>query len=69
MVKDSYANCFVPFLLSNYEQAGVVDYRSYAYGLSNLVEKEGYDEILILYSLQGFAKDTGLVSINRPVSE
>jgi len=47
----------------------VVDYRSYAYGLSNLVEKEGYDEILILYSLQGFAKDTGLVSINRPVSE
>ncbi len=69
VVKDSYANCFVPFLLSNYEQAGVVDYRSYAYGLSNLVEKEGYDEILILYSLQGFAKDTGLVSINRPVSE
>ena len=55
--------------MSNYEQAGVVDYRSYAYGLSNLVEKEGYDEILILYSLQGFAKDTGLVSINRPVSE
>lgn len=67
VVKDSYANCFVPFLLSNYEQVGVVDYRSYAYGLLNLVEKEGYDEILFLYSLQGFAKDTGLVSINRPV--
>lgn len=69
VVKDSYANCFVPFLLNNYEQVGVVDYRNYAYGLSKLVEKEGYDEILILYSLQGFAGDTGLVSINRPAAD
>ena len=69
VVKDSYANCLVPFMINNYEQVGVVDYRSYAYNLANLVEKEGYDEILILYSLQGFAKDTGLVSINRPVAD
>lgn len=69
VVKDSYANCFVPFLPGNYEQVGVADYRNYAYSLSNLVEKEGYDEILILYSLQGFAGDTALVSINRPVVE
>ena len=69
VVKDSYANCFVPFLLNNYEQIGVVDYRNYAYNLSNLAMKEGYDEILFLYSLQGFAKDTGLVAINRPVSD
>lgn len=67
VVKDSYANCFIPFLLSNYEQIGVSDYRNYAYNLSNLVEKEGYDEVLFLYSLQGFADDTGLVAINRPV--
>lgn len=69
VVKDSYANCFVPFLLSNYEQVGVADYRNYVYSLSNLVEKEGYDEILFLYSLQGFADDTGLVSINRPAAD
>lgn len=69
VVKDSYANCFVPFLCRNYEQIGVADYRNYAYNLSNLVEKEAYDEVLILYSFQGFAKDTGLVAINRPVIE
>lgn len=67
VVKDSYANCFVPFLLANYEQVGVVDYRNYAYNLPNLVEKEDYDEVLFLYSMQGFAADTGLAAINRPV--
>lgn len=69
VVKDSYANCFVPFLCKNYGQIGVADYRNYAYNLSNLVEKEKYDEVLILYSFQGFAKDTGLVAVNRPVME
>lgn len=66
VVKDSYANCFVPFLLEHYGQVGVVDYRNYAYGLAHLVEKEGYEEVLFLYSIQGFAKDTRVVYINRP---
>ena len=66
VVKDSYANCFVPFLLEHYEQVGVVDYRNYSYGLAHLVEKEGYEEVFFLYSLQGFAKDGRVVYINRP---
>ncbi len=66
VVKDSYANCLVPYLTENYQTVGVVDYRNYAYGLNSLIENEGYDEVLILYCVQSFLTDTRIPMINRP---
>lgn len=65
VVKDSYANCFVPLLTKNYADIGVVDYRKYAYGLDTLVKSSGYDEVLILYSFDAFLTDTGVPYIAR----
>ena len=42
VVKDSYANSFVPYLTANYKKIGVVDFRGFAYGLDSTIEKEGY---------------------------
>lgn len=33
VIKDSYANCFVPYLTANYADIDVVDFRNYNYGL------------------------------------
>lgn len=66
VVKDSYGNCFVPYLVENYDQIDVVDYRSYPYGVASLQEEFGYDHILILYCFQSFVSDTRVVFINRP---
>ena len=44
VVKDSYANCFVPFLTANYAKIGVVDLRNFSYGLDTTIESEGYDD-------------------------
>ncbi len=66
IVKDSFANCLVPLMEDDFEQIGVVDYRNYAYGLSNLVEKEHYDNIVILYSYATLETDNRLVYINKP---
>ncbi|MBQ7657590.1 MAG: hypothetical protein IJS16_01285, partial [Butyrivibrio sp.] len=66
IVKDSFANCLVPLMEDDFEQIGVVDYRNYAYGLSNLVEKEHYDNIVILYSYATRETDNRLVYINKP---
>lgn len=68
VVKDSYANSFVPYLTENYAKIGVVDFRNFRYGLDSTIEKEGYDEVLILYNFQTFIADTNLINISRPSS-
>ena len=66
VVKDSYANSFIPYLTENYAKIGVVDFRNFKYGLDSTIEKEGYDEVLILYNFQTFIADTNLIYISRP---
>lgn len=68
VVKDSYANCFVPFLTANYAKIGVVDLRNFSYGLDSTIESEGYDEVLILYNFQTFIADNRVVYLDRPTT-
>lgn len=66
VVKDSYANSFIPYLTENYVKIGVVDFRNFKYGLDSTIAQEGYDQILILYNFQTFIADTNLIYISRP---
>lgn len=66
VVKDSYANSFVPFLTENYETVGVVDFRNFPYGLDSMIESREYDGIIILYSFNNFLEDNHVVFLNRP---
>ena len=68
VVKDSYANSFIPYLTANYAKIGVVDFRNFKYGLDSTIEKEGYDEVLVLYNFQTFIADTNLIYITRPTT-
>lgn len=68
VVKDSYANCFVPFLTPHYRTIGIVDFRGYAYGLDSLIQERGYDEILILYNYQTFISDKDFINLSRPTT-
>jgi len=68
VVKDSYANSLIPYLTANYAKIGVVDFRGLAYGLDSTIEKEGYDEILIVYNFQTFRTDTKVIYLDRPTT-
>ena len=57
VLKDSYANCFVPYLTANYAAVDVVDFRNYNYGLDQLIADNDYDQILVLYSFDSFKGD------------
>ena len=57
VIKDSYANCFVPYLTANYAAVDVVDFRNYNYGLDQLIADNDYDQILVLYSFDSFKGD------------
>lgn len=65
VIKDSYANCFVPYLTANYAKIGVLDLRNYTYSVDGLMQAEGYDKVLILYNFQSFKSDGNLYTLNR----
>ncbi|MCD7883988.1 MAG: hypothetical protein LUI87_09875 [Lachnospiraceae bacterium] len=63
VVKDSYAHCFVPFLLSEFDEIDVLDIRYYNQEISRLIEEEEYTDLLFLYNASGFAEDTSLAKL------
>ena len=69
IIKDSYANCFVPFLTANYKKIGVVDLRNFSYGIDSLMQNQGYDQVLILYNFSSFKSDARLPYLNyQPIA-
>lgn len=63
VIKDSYANCFAPYLTQNYQKLVVVDLRSLPKGLNELIAAEKGCEVLVLYSFSNLSSDTNLPRI------
>ena len=62
IIKDSYANAFIPYLVEDYASIGIVDFRYLNKKVDSLIERGGYDEILVLFSFQGFMDDMTLAA-------
>lgn len=60
VLKDSYANSFVPFLTQHYRKIVMVDPRYYYGDLEQLIQVENIQEILYLYNANTFFADTSL---------
>ena len=48
VVKESYGNAFVPFLVDSYEYVYVIDYRKWSGNLADFVTQRGIDDVLFL---------------------
>ena len=57
LIKDSYANCFVPFLTSQFREIVLVDPRYYYGDLESLMKEEEFTDVLFLYNLNTFLGD------------
>lgn len=69
LVKDSYANCFVPFLTSQFREIVIVDPRYYYGSLESLVKEEDFTDVLFLYNLNTFLGDEVLhLALEEPAS-
>ncbi len=62
VIKDSFANSFVPFLMGDYDEIKMIDLRYYQDSVQKLL-KENYAQILILYELSNFAKDKNIYKV------
>ena len=60
ILKDSYANSFVPFLARHYRKIIMIDPRYYFGDLEQLMQVENVQEILYLYNANTFFADTSL---------
>lgn len=60
VVKDSYANSFIPYLVDHYAEISVVDFRANNQRIDQILSEGDYDRVLVLYSFNGFATDTTL---------
>ena len=59
VIKDSYANSFVPFLTYLYDEVDVIDLR-YFMGLEQHLKDNAYDDILVMYNFETFTSDGNL---------
>ena len=66
VVKDSYANSFIPYLTANYARIGVIDPRGFGLSVADFAQQEGYDEVLLLFNFQSFKESTFLSCLNIP---
>ncbi|MCI9020681.1 MAG: hypothetical protein HFH32_08075 [Eubacterium sp.] len=63
IIKDSFANSLVPFLLSHYSQITMLDFRYCNRPLSELMQEIHPDETLVLYEISNFAQDRDFFKI------
>lgn len=49
VIKDSFGNCYVPFLTQNYHHVYAIDYRKYwRFGMADFVEKYNIDDVIVM---------------------
>lgn len=64
VVKDSYANSFLPFLTSHYGEIDVVDLRYYMDNMEELIESKDITDMLFLYNVNTFNSDDSILNLN-----
>lgn len=63
IIKDSFANSFVPFLLEDYDKIIMIDLRYYTGDTDMLIEKENITNILVLYQITNFISDENMIKL------
>lgn len=65
VVKDSYANCFVPFLTAHYEEIQIIDLRLLSMPLKTYAAENHINDILVLYNVQNFSSEGKLSLLTK----
>lgn len=64
VIKDSYANSFVPLVSEHYHKIFVIDPRFYKYSIIEYINQNSIDHVLFLYNMNTIEKDLGIISIH-----
>lgn len=64
--KDSFANCFIQFLLPYYQTITIIDPRYYYDSVDTLIENSSITDVLFLYNANTFVRDNSLADVIAP---
>ncbi len=60
VIKDSYANSFVPFLANHYSEIAVIDLRYVKTSIREYINPDDFGQTLFLYNASTFSEDTNV---------
>ncbi len=63
IIKDSYANRLIPFLVNEFEKIYIIDPRYYRESISEYINEKEIDEVLIIYNMNTIENDLGIGTI------
>lgn len=63
IIKDSYANCMIPFLAEHYAKITIIDPRYCSYSQIQSISPSGYDGVLVLFNVSGFSQEQNFALI------
>jgi len=63
VIKNSYGNVFVPFLVNHYEYVHVIDLRYFNDSVTDYLNKNSINETLILYNMNNLYSDMSIVRL------
>lgn len=66
LIKDSYANCFAPFLAPYFGEITMLDPRYYTGNIEELMQTGNYTDLLFLYNANTFFQDSSLETVLSP---
>jgi hypothetical protein len=63
IIKDSYANSMIPFLVNHYGTIHVIDPRYYKKSISKYLLENNINDVLFLYNIGTLASDSNILSV------
>lgn len=65
ILKDSYANCFAQFVIDDYKETHLIDFRFFRESVSDYIAENSITQVLVLYNIPNFVQDTALAKTLR----
>lgn len=65
ILRDSYTDCQLPFLLRHFSEIHLIDLRYYKFSVAEYIEKNHIDMLLLNYSVANFSSDTNIFLASR----
>lgn len=65
VIKDSYANSMIPFLIHHYEEIHIMDLRFLNMPITTYAHQNGIKDVLFIYNTQGFNTEVKYSLLNR----
>lgn len=65
VIKDSYANAFIPFLVDHYEYVYWVDFRYYKGTIAELVQQKGIGDVIFLQNIYNTSSDRMVADLQK----